>query len=280
MAQNTHKILSGVAETLLVTLYLRAMESERPDALIRDEKAVDLVTRITKENLYDFKRIKLLRLSEASKLVIILRNRQFDRYTLDFLKRHPKAVVVHIGCGLDTRYERVAPDEGQVEWFDLDFPEVIEIRRKLFGEEGEHHHLIGCSILDDTWLEPVCTYQARPFLFVAEGVSMHLSEEENKSLVRKLYDHFPGSELVFDAFSPFHNRVSNFKTARFGFRTHWGIWSGHEIERWIDGIQLLDEWGYLDSLEPRSAYLKWLRPFETLARTMRIYHFKLGDMAR
>ena len=109
---------------------------------------------------------------------------------------------------------------------------------------------------------------------------MHLHEHENKTLVRKLYDHFPGSELVFDAFSPFHNRVSNLKTARFGFRTHWGIWSGHEIERWIEGIQLLDEWGYLDSLEPRSAYLKWLSPFEYLARTMRIYHFKLRNMAR
>ena len=100
MAQNTDKILSGVAETLLVTLYLRAMESERPDALIRDEKAVDLVTRITEDDLYDFKRIKLLRLSEASKLVIILRNRQFDRYTLDFLKRTRRRLQSILGVAL------------------------------------------------------------------------------------------------------------------------------------------------------------------------------------
>jgi O-methyltransferase involved in polyketide biosynthesis len=276
MVETTHQILTGVMETLLVTLYLRGQESKRPDALIRDEKAVEIVKQMMDEGLYDFNRIKLLHLSEASKLVIILRNRQFDRYTMDFLKRHPDGVVVHIGCGLDTRFERVAPGNGLVEWFDLDFPEVIEIRQKLFGEEGEHHHLLGCSILDDAWIKPVSIYLPRPFLFVAEGVSMHLNEEENKSLVRKLHDHFLGSELVFDAFSPFHNWVSNLKTARFGFRTHWGIWSGHEIEKWIDGIQLLDEWGYLDSLEPRSAYLKWLRPFEYLARTMRIYHFKLG----
>ena len=125
--------LSGVSETLLVTLYLRAMETQRPDALIKDEKAVELVTRMS----YDFGRVRQIPLSEANKLVIILRNREFDRYAQDFLKRHPQAVVVHIGCGLDSRFDRV--DNGQVEWYDLDLPDVIELRRKLFGDEGERH---------------------------------------------------------------------------------------------------------------------------------------------
>lgn len=121
------KMLSGVTETLLVTLYLRAMELQRPDALIKDEKAVELVNKMN----YDFSRIKLLHLSEANKTVIILRNREFDRYALDFLARHPDAVVVHIGCGLDLRFERV--DNGQVEWYDLDLPEVIELRRNFLA---------------------------------------------------------------------------------------------------------------------------------------------------
>lgn len=85
--------LSGVAEMPLVTLYLRAMESQRPDVLIRDENAVALVSRIG----YDFARIRLLHLNEANKLVIILRDREFDRDARDFLASHPKAVVVHIG---------------------------------------------------------------------------------------------------------------------------------------------------------------------------------------
>jgi len=59
--------------------------------------------------------------------------------------------VVHIGCGLDSRFDRV--DNGQVEWYDLDIPEVIELRRKLFGDEGERHHLLGCSVLEDAWQE-------------------------------------------------------------------------------------------------------------------------------
>ncbi len=276
MSEGKSQTLSGVSEMLLVTLYLRAMESQRPDALIKDEKAVVLVKQMSDDGHYDFSRIRLLHLSEANKLVIILRNREFDRYVRDFLVHHTEAAVVHIGCGLDTRFERV--DNGQVEWFDLDLPEVIEQRRQLIGDEEERYHLLGCSVLEDAWLEAVSAYHQRPFLFVAEGVSMHLKEAQNKSLVRMLYDHFPGTELVFDAFSPLHNWVSNLQSARFGFRTHWGIWHGQEIEGWGDGIRLLDEWGFLDQPEPRLAHLRWIRPIESLIRTLRIYHFQLGKV--
>jgi methyltransferase (TIGR00027 family) len=269
--------LSGLSESLLVTLYLRAMESRRPDALIKDEKAMELVKQMSDDGLYDFSRIKLLHLNEANKLVIILRSRQFDRYTLDFLKRNPVACVVHIGCGLDTRFERVAKCNGDVEWYDLDLPNVIELRRRLFGDEGDYHHLVGCSVLEDSWIEAVNDQHRRPYLFVAEGVSMHLREAQNKALLQTLYNHFPGSELVFDAFSPIYVWVSNIQTAKFGIRTYWGMRSGKEVEKWGDGIQLIDEWGYLDSIEPRTDHLRWLRPIEMLFRTLRIYRFRLGE---
>ena len=267
--------LSGVTETLLVTLYLRAMESQRPDALLKDEKAVALVKQMSDDGLYDFSRMKLLHLNEANKMVIILRNRQFDRYTRDFLERYPKPVVVHIGCGFDTRFERV--DNGQVEWYDLDLPDTIEMRRQLIGDEGGRYHLLGCSVLEDIWLESVSAHLQRLFLFVAEGVFMYLTAAQNKALVQMLFSHFPGAELVFDAYSPIHNIVSNLQTARFGFRSHWGIWHGQEIESWGEGIHLLDEWGYLDETGPRMVHVRWLRPIETLFRTLRIYHFRLGE---
>jgi O-methyltransferase involved in polyketide biosynthesis len=239
--------------------------------LIKDKKAVALVTQMN----YDFSRIKLLHLSEANKLVIILRNREFDRFVRDFLRRHPEAVVVHIGCGLDARFERV--DNGQVEWYDLDFPGVIELHRELIGDEGERYHLLGGSVLDSAWLDMVSTHLQRPFLFLAEGVFMHLKEAQVKSLVLMLLDHFPGAELVFDIFSPLHVWVSNLQTARFGFRCHWGIWRGQEIESWGDGIRLLGEWGFFDQPEPRLAHIQWMRPFDYLIRTMRIYHLQLGS---
>jgi len=289
MSEINSQTLSSVSETLLVTLYLRAMETQRPDALIKDEKAVELVTRLSSGSpiRYDFERIKLLHLNEANKMVIILRSREFDRYAANFLARHSDAVVVHIGCGLDSRFERV--DNGQVEWYDLDLPDVIELRRKLTGsarqitgDEAERYHLLGCSVLEDAWLEAVSVHRKRPFLFLAEGVFMYLEEIQAKSLVLLLRNQFPGAELVFDAYSPIHNLVSNLQTSIFGFHAHWGIWHGQEVEAWGNasptgaGIRLLDEWCYLDEPDPRLSHLRWLRPIESIFRTHRIYHFQLG----
>jgi O-methyltransferase involved in polyketide biosynthesis len=265
--------VSGVSESLLLTLYIRAMESQRPDALIKDEKAVALFSQLS----YDFSRIRLLHLSEANNLIIILRCREFDRYARDYLRRHPKSVMVHIGCGLDSRFERV--DNGQVEWYDLDFPHVIDLRRELIGGEGERYHLLECSVLEDAWLAAVSAYRQHPFLFLAEGVFMYFRDTQVKSLVLTLLDHFPGAELVFDSYSPLHAWRSNLQTAKFGLRVHWGIWHGQVLEGWGDGIRLLDEWGYFDQPEARLSHIRWIRPFEYLARTLRIYHFQLGKAA-
>jgi methyltransferase (TIGR00027 family) len=276
MSETVNLNLSGVAETLLITLYLRAMESQRPDALIKDEKAEALVKKISDDGLYDFSRMKSLHLSEANKLVIILRNREFDRYVRDFLARHPQAVVVHIGCGLDSRFERV--DNSQVEWYDLDLPDVIDLRRKLIGGEGERYHLLGCSVLDNTWLEAVSAHGQRLFLFLAEGVFMYFEGAQVKSLVLTLRDHFPGAELVFDAYSPLHVWRHNLRVTRTGIgaHLHWGLRRGQELEGWCDGIHLLDEWGYLDRPEPRLDHIRWMRHIPLLARVLRIYHYRLG----
>jgi O-methyltransferase involved in polyketide biosynthesis len=275
MSESPHQDLSGVAETLLMTLYIRAMESQRPDALIKDEKAVALVTQMS----YDFDRVRQIKMDEDDKVTVILRNREFDRYAQDFLARHPEAVVVHIGCGFDSRFERV--DNGKVEWYDLDLPDVIELRRKLIGAEGKRYHLLGCSAFDNAWLDTVSAHRQRPFLFMAEGVLMYFEEAQVKSLVLMLRDHFPGAELVIDAFSPFLIRANNLRLSitKFGARYHWGIWRGQEIESWGDGIHLLDEWGYFDRPEPRLDHIRWMQHIPLLARVLRIYHFQLGKQA-
>jgi O-methyltransferase involved in polyketide biosynthesis len=158
----------------------------------------------------------------------------------------------------------------------LDLPDVIELRRNLLGGEKERYHLLACSVLDDVWLEAVSAHHGRPFLFLAEGVSMYLKEAQARSLVTMLLKNFPGAELVFDAYSPIHVWRSNLQTSTFGFRCHWGIWHGEELERWGEGIRLLSEWGFFDPPDSRLDYLRWMRPIEALARTLRIYHYQLG----
>jgi len=275
MPETKSQTLSAASETSLMAVYIRAMESQRPDALIKDEKAVALVAQMSDE----FARFEQIPMNDALKVMRNLATREYDRQARDFLARHPDAVVVHIGCGLDSRFHRV--DNGQVEWYDLDLPEVIELRRKLFGDEGERHHLLGCSVLEDAWLEAVKVHSQRPFLFLAEVVLVYFDGAQVKRLVLALREHFPGAELVFDACSPLHVWVANRQTAsvKLSACLQWGIWHGQEMEKWGDGIRLLDEWGFFDPPEPRLAHLRWLRPLEAAIRTSRIYHFQLGTAA-
>jgi len=278
MSEKSIQNLGGVAETLLITLYIRAMESQRPDALIKDDKAVALVTQMS----YDFSRFDQIKMDEEDKVAIILRNREFDRYVRDFLARHPEAVVVHIGCGLDSRFERV--DNGQVVWYDLDLPDVIELRRKLIGGEGERYHLLACSVFDSTWLERVSIHRQLPFLFLAEGVLMYFEEAQVKSLVLMLQEHFAGAELVCDAFSPFLIRANNLRfrisRTKISARYHWGLKRGKDLESWGKGICLLDEWFPFDRPEPRMAHVQWVRHIPLLAKVMGIFHYRLGKIAR
>jgi O-methyltransferase involved in polyketide biosynthesis len=268
--------LSGVAETLLITLYVRAMESQRPDALIKDEKAVVLVRQMD----YDFSRIKQLKMDEHDKVVIVLRNRECDRQVQGFLARNPEAVVVHIGCGLDSRFERV--DNGQVEWYDLDLPEVIDLRRKFVGGEGPRYHLLGCSVFHSAWLDTVSKHHPRPFLFLAEGVLMYFGEAQVMSLVLTLRGHFPGAELVFDALSPYLVWANNLRLSStyFGARYGWGLKRGQDVERWGERIHLLDEWFPFSRPEPRLAHVRWMRHIPLFAKLLGIFHYQLGERVR
>ena len=275
MSETGDRPLSGVAESSLAALYWRAMEAQRPDALITDEKAVALVADLT----YDFGRIRQIRMSELLKVMRVMLSREMDQYARDFLGHHPQATVVHIGCGLDTRFERV--DNGRVEWFDLDLPEVVDLRRRLIGDEGERHHLVGCSVLEDAWLEVVEPQRSRPFLFLAETVFVYFVEAEVRSLVLTLRDHFPDAELVFDGWRPFEvwlgNRYFSFSDSQFAGLMRWGLWRGEELEGWGDGIRLLDEWGFFDRPEPRLHPYRWMAPLFRLFKPIRIFHFRLGE---
>ena len=295
MREITLENLSDVAETLLLPLLIRALESERPDALIKDENAVALARQVDPE----FVRAKLADISDESRVAMVLRTLEIDRHARKFLAHHPDAVVVHIGCGLDARFARTCAeqaDNGQVEWYDLDLPEVVELRRKLIGGEGPHYHLLAGSVLDGAWLNAVSTHRGRPFLFLAEGVLMYLTEAQVRWLVLTLTQQFPGAELVFDAFSPFFSWANNLRVKRTGVgaRSQWALKRGRDLEAWgaaspIGGastpgaagilgadIRLLDEWFPYIAPEPRLARARQIRHIPLLARVLGIFHYRLG----
>jgi O-methyltransferase involved in polyketide biosynthesis len=289
MSETESLTLSGVAGTLLITLYIRAMESQRPDALIKDERAEALVRQLDPETL----RKTLALTDDFSRVAVILKGREFDRFAQDFLARHPDAVVVHIGCGLDTCFERL--DNGQVEWYDLDLPEVIELRRMLVGGEGLRHHFLACSVFDNAWLDAVSVHRRRPFLFLAEGVFMYFEEAQVKSLLLTLHDRFPGAELVFDAFSPFMAWGHNVRVTRTGVGAylHWGLKHPRDLEEWSGAssagvgtlapheaqpnapIRLLAERFPFQYPEPRMRNALKMRLFSFLATAIGVFRYQL-----
>ena len=269
MPEKVLQSLGGVSETLLMTLYVRARESQRPNAMIHDDKAVAMVNQID----CDFSRLRMRRHDE---IAVIMRMNKFDSHVRDFLLRNPDAVVVHIGCGLDTRFERV--DNTRVEWFDLDMPDVMTLRQKLIRSESSRYHTLATSVFEDGWLEEVSRFKPRPFMFVAEGVLPYFEEVQVKSLFLKLREQFPGCELVCDAHTSFVIWADNLHLAyaKVKARLHWSIKDGKDVESWAEGIRLLDEWNYYDDDESQLKAFRWVRLIPRLAKSSGIFHYRLG----
>jgi len=152
--------LHGVAKTLVVPLACRAIESARPDAIVSDPRA-EAVFRALGGG-----RELLLGMSGHDLFASAMRVRKFDSLARDFLKRHPAGTVVDIGCGLDTRFDRL--DDGRLNWLGVDLPEVVDLRRRLLPD-GPRCQSMACSMFDPAWLESVARL-GQPAIFLAEGI--------------------------------------------------------------------------------------------------------------
>ena len=248
----------SVEWTNLVTLYLRAYESRSRRPILGDHIAAEAVDRMD----YDFKRIHRTSLPASNQYLVALRAKQLDDWCAAFLARHPDAVVLHLGCGLDGRGFRLAPPPS-VLWFDLDQPAVIELRRRLY-DDTDSYRMIGSSVTDPQWLDHIPT--GRPTLVVAEGLLMYLQESEVRQLLERLTDRFDSGELLFDTLSALAPRLSKVLTR--GIIT-WGIRDARDIETWNPRVRFLEQTsmlaGYrqIESTPVRLIY--WLS-YATLAR--------------
>jgi O-methyltransferase involved in polyketide biosynthesis len=142
--------------------------------------------------------------------------------------------VLHLGCGLDTRAFRIDPP-ATVQWFDLDQPGVIDLRRKLYNDT-DTYRMIGSSVTDPGWLDQIPT--GRPTLVVAEGLLMYLSEREVWELLERLTNRFPSGEMLFDTLSPSGPRLSKLFTKGI---VKWGIRDARNIENWGLGLRFVEQ---------------------------------------
>lgn len=218
----------SVEWTNLCTLYLRAYESRSPAPILGDVAAAEAVDRIQ----YDWARMRRAMRPASNQYLVTMRAKQLDDWSADFLRRNPDAVVLHLGCGMDTRAFRLHPPD-TAQWFDIDQPAVIALRRKLY-DDRDGYRMIGSSVTGE-WLDEIPT--DRPVLMVAEGLLMYLTEPEVRRLLQRLTDRFADGELVFDTVSPLGPRLSKLLTKGI---IKWGIRDARAIERWNPRLRFLD----------------------------------------
>lgn len=256
--------------------------------IIHDHKAVEIVRRLDLElSASANKLVSALikrKLPKRLPVIMALRTRKFDQYVQDFIDNNDMPVIVNLGCGLDTRFERV--DNGKTEWFDLDFPEVIDLRKQFFTE-SDRYHLIASSVLNFDWIAEVLNdTRGRPFLFLAEGLLMYLDEQNVRELLLKLQSNFPGCELACEVFNQYWVKKMHSGYFRWKFQKQlhldqqtvftFGIRYSREFEEWNIGIKFLDDWTYFDDNEPKLDWFNLFKNFKFLRKIQWTVHYRLG----
>lgn len=222
--------LTGPAQTMLTTLYLKALDADFERPVLGDRFAKEAIDRID----YDWRDLGVT--GKWAPLVTV-RTAQYDIWARQFIAAAGECTVVHLGCGLDSRVFRVDPGP-EVTWYDVDFPSVIELREQVYPTRP-NYHLLPTPATELSWLDQIPT--GRPVLFLAEGISMYLTEDEGISLLRRVVERFGTGELQIDFYNWLGIRSQGVQTLvrRTGSTLHWAVNSPDDVLSQVPGIRLL-----------------------------------------
>lgn len=193
MIEEKIKITKGsVQETLIIPLFARKMCCERFPSLYSDPAAVKICERLD----YDFSDLEKKSKSvfyEFGGLEAAMRQLDMMWEINAYLKEHPKASIVCIGCGLDIDPRRCGTYENKI--YNLDYPDTIDAREQLVGVDGRETNIPG-NINNLEWLDKVDVSDGA--ILYAAGVFHYFKKEDVKRLSLKVAEKIPGGKLVFD----------------------------------------------------------------------------------
>ena len=225
--------LVGVQKTLSPVLRAKALDNRLPDPILGDEYAEQAMRRLDPD--YSSRRFGRSQMGLAA----VVRAKAHDDWARSFLADHPDAVVLHLGCGLDARVYRIDPP-ASVDWYDLDYPDVIELRRQVLPPR-EHCTLIGSSVTDLSWLDRVL--RDRPVLMIAEGLVPYLTETDVRRLLTSVVDAYPAGQVQLDTVSVWAWHTSKWDPTlrRYGTRFHCGFDDPAALADWHPRLAYVDE---------------------------------------
>ena len=189
--------MDGVNKTLYIPLFGKAYVSRR-GLFLEDKKA---------EEIWKAEKFPLKGKSASKWLAFYMgiRSAVFDEWVTQQMMDFPDAVVIQIGCGMDSRVLRVGAGK---QWYDVDFAEVMEERKRYYRESSDYRMLAG-NAADEAWLTEIP--ERSRAVVVMEGVSMYLTSGELRQLLRNLCAHFEEIVLLMDCYTVFAAKMSKYK---------------------------------------------------------------------
>lgn len=268
--ENIHVDIGEVQRTLLFPLLARARETEKKDPVLSDTYAKDIIARIDN----DLSEFETLLANENHQLGMVIRAYHFDTTILDFLTHHNNAVVINIGAGLDTTFQRV--DNGKLLWFNIEMPDVATLRQRLIPD-SEREITIAKSVFDFTWINDIAPQTVdRPIIFMAPGVLFYFTKSEVEILFHKLADSYPSARFVFDSVPRFTLWAQN-REVKKGTIPSFSIWKWHlrrtsDLRKWIHSIKIIDEYPIFGRVRIREGWSRKMILGIRVTNFLRLYN--------
>lgn len=224
----------GVANTLFVPLVARINISKKFPEYFYDEKALELEQYLPEGAEKGS--------SEYTNMASVARYYNMDKMVVEFCKRHTESNIVYLGAGLETAYDRLNNkfERRTIHWYEADLPEVIEARKKVFGQRA-NEILIAGDMFKLDWIKEVDT--SLPTLLIVSGVFQYFHEEEIIAFIKSCGQVFPQGEIIFDATSESGLKFTNWFIKRTGNASAIMYFGINDSKEFADkcGMQLLEE---------------------------------------
>jgi len=267
--------LGVVQETLLIPLAARSIASSRyPNLDFSDDISVETLKSLKADT-------DRFTSNRSSMMGCILRAKWFDNVARQFLAQNTNGLCVSLGSGLDARALRIGIDRyPNAKWIDIDFPDVIKIRKEVIPQNPQVEHLAH-DITDIAWMNLLPWADNQPALFLSEGVFMYLLPEEGKKLITSLGakadEKSAYTELAADYASPLMVKSSNKHptVSKTQARFRWGIKKPTQLLNLDQKLRLSENSDFAMKLGPSIITIKIL--YWLLSGGRRFYglmHFK------
>lgn len=231
--------VTGVPETMIQTLYARAKESGKKDAKIKDDMAMEIVSKLD----YDFSKADQ---DKAMSYGVIARTIVLDHMVEQYLQENPNTIVVNIACGMDTRCYRM---QGKyLRWYNIDLPETMQIRSQFLKENGPIFQ-IAKSAMDASYTDEM-TYNGENVLVVIEGLSMYLSEPDIRQIFSIIESAFQNATVLIETMSPFVvSHIKEKSIERSNAKFTWGVRNGRELSKLLPAFTYITEVSLVEGMK-------------------------------